>query len=65
MKHNIFRENICNNNYIPPPLLDPPDIPQKLNCETHDLKEIICTWDPGRPTALVGPRNTSYTLFER
>ncbi|XP_039698556.1 leukemia inhibitory factor receptor [Pteropus medius] len=42
----------------------PPDIPQKLNCETHDLKEIICTWDPGRPTALVGPRNTSYTLFE-
>ncbi|XP_074185084.1 leukemia inhibitory factor receptor isoform X3 [Rhinolophus sinicus] len=42
----------------------PPDIPQKLNCETYDLKEIICTWDPGRPTALVGPRNTIYTLFE-
>ncbi|XP_015418087.1 PREDICTED: leukemia inhibitory factor receptor [Myotis davidii] len=42
----------------------PPDIPQKLNCETYDLKEIICTWDPGRPTALVGPRSTSYTLFE-
>lgn len=45
--------------------LDPPDIPQKLNCETYDLKEIICTWNPGRPTSLVGPRNTSYTLFER
>lgn len=42
----------------------PPDTPQKLNCETYDLKEIICTWDPGRPTALVGPRSTSYTLFE-
>ncbi|KAM7148344.1 leukemia inhibitory factor receptor [Molossus nigricans] len=42
----------------------PPDIPQKLNCETYDLKEIICTWGPGRPTALVGPRSTSYTLFE-
>ncbi|XP_059948805.1 leukemia inhibitory factor receptor isoform X2 [Mesoplodon densirostris] len=42
----------------------PPDIPQKLNCETYDLKEIICTWNPGRPTFLVGPRNTSYTLFE-
>ncbi|KAK2497420.1 hypothetical protein MC885_008773 [Smutsia gigantea] len=42
----------------------PPDIPQKLNCETYDLKEIICTWDPGRPTALVGPRKTSYTLLE-
>uniref|UniRef100_A0A8C8YG03 Leukemia inhibitory factor receptor n=1 Tax=Prolemur simus TaxID=1328070 RepID=A0A8C8YG03_PROSS len=42
----------------------PPDIPQNLNCETHDLKEIICSWNPGRPTGLVGPRNTSYTLFE-
>ncbi|XP_019506283.1 PREDICTED: leukemia inhibitory factor receptor [Hipposideros armiger] len=42
----------------------PPDIPQKLNCETYDLKQIICTWDPGRPTALVGTHNTVYTLFE-
>ncbi|XP_037385831.1 leukemia inhibitory factor receptor isoform X2 [Talpa occidentalis] len=42
----------------------PPDIPQKLNCETYDLKEVICTWNAGRSTALVGPRNTSYTLFE-
>ncbi|KAI4535836.1 hypothetical protein MG293_014163 [Ovis ammon polii] len=42
----------------------PPDIPQKLNCETYDLKEIICTWNPGRPTSLAGPRSTSYTLFE-
>ncbi|XP_004422813.1 PREDICTED: leukemia inhibitory factor receptor [Ceratotherium simum simum] len=42
----------------------PPDTPQKLNCETYDLKEIVCTWNPGRPTALVGPRVTSYTLFE-
>ncbi|XP_008577958.1 PREDICTED: leukemia inhibitory factor receptor [Galeopterus variegatus] len=42
----------------------PPDIPQKLNCETRDLKEIICSWNPGRPTALMGPRGTSYTLFE-
>ncbi|ELW53472.1 Leukemia inhibitory factor receptor [Tupaia chinensis] len=42
----------------------PPDTPQNLNCETHDLKEIICTWSAGRPTALVGPRKTSYTLFE-
>lgn len=46
-------------------LLDPPDVPQKLNFETHDFKEIICTWDPGRPTGLVGPRETDYTLFER
>ncbi|XP_042117393.2 leukemia inhibitory factor receptor isoform X2 [Peromyscus maniculatus bairdii] len=42
----------------------PPDVPQKLNFETHDFKEIICTWDPGRPTGLVGPRETDYTLFE-
>ncbi|XP_054987317.1 leukemia inhibitory factor receptor [Sorex araneus] len=42
----------------------PPDIPQKLNCETYDLKEIICTWNPGRPTSLVGPRDTNYTLLE-
>ncbi|XP_055101619.1 leukemia inhibitory factor receptor [Symphalangus syndactylus] len=42
----------------------PPDTPQQLNCETHDLKEIICNWNPGRATALVGPRATSYTLVE-
>ncbi|XP_012414374.1 leukemia inhibitory factor receptor [Trichechus manatus latirostris] len=42
----------------------PPDIPQKLNCETRDLKEIICTWNPGRPTGLLGPHDTNYTLFE-
>ncbi|KAM4875879.1 leukemia inhibitory factor receptor [Thomomys bottae] len=42
----------------------PPDIPQEMNCETHDLKTIVCTWNPGRPTGLVGPRNTNYTLFE-
>ncbi|XP_053447893.1 leukemia inhibitory factor receptor [Nycticebus coucang] len=42
----------------------PPDTPQNLNCETHDLKEILCSWNPGRPTGLVGPRSTSYTLFE-
>ncbi|KAM6224370.1 leukemia inhibitory factor receptor [Rhynchocyon petersi] len=42
----------------------PPDIPQKLNCETHDLKEVICTWKPGRATGLMGPRATSYTLLE-
>lgn len=42
----------------------PPDSPQDLLCETYDLKEIICTWSPGRPTALVGPRSTTYTLFE-
>ncbi|XP_027257139.1 leukemia inhibitory factor receptor isoform X1 [Cricetulus griseus] len=42
----------------------PPDVPQKLNCETHDFKEIICSWNPGRPTGLVGPRNTDYTLSE-
>lgn len=66
MKQNIFRGHRCQNKYIFFFFLsDPPDIPQKLNCETYDLKEIICTWDPGRPTALVGPRSTSYTLFER
>uniref|UniRef100_A0A2K5WLG2 Leukemia inhibitory factor receptor n=1 Tax=Macaca fascicularis TaxID=9541 RepID=A0A2K5WLG2_MACFA len=42
----------------------PPDTPQQLNCETHDLKEILCRWNPGRATALVGPRATSYTLLE-
>lgn len=42
----------------------PPDTPQQLNCETHDLKEILCSWNPGRATALVGPRATSYTLLE-
>ncbi|XP_043843984.1 leukemia inhibitory factor receptor [Dromiciops gliroides] len=43
----------------------PPDIPRKLNCETRDLKEIICSWNPGRPTGLVGPRDTNYILYER
>lgn len=42
----------------------PPDVPQKLSCETYDLKEIICTWSPGRPTSLMGPRDTNYTLLE-
>nr|XP_039324960.1 leukemia inhibitory factor receptor [Saimiri boliviensis boliviensis] len=42
----------------------PPDTPQQLNCETHDLKEIICSWNPGRLTGLVGPRATSYSLYE-
>lgn len=42
----------------------PPDVPQRLNCETHNLKEIICSWNSGRPTGLVGPRSTNYTLFE-
>ncbi|XP_035147537.2 leukemia inhibitory factor receptor isoform X1 [Callithrix jacchus] len=42
----------------------PPDTPQQLDCETHDLKEIICSWNPGRSTGLVGPRATIYTLYE-
>uniref|UniRef100_A0A2K6ULI7 Leukemia inhibitory factor receptor n=1 Tax=Saimiri boliviensis boliviensis TaxID=39432 RepID=A0A2K6ULI7_SAIBB len=42
----------------------PPDTPQQLNCETRDLKEIICSWNPGRLTGLVGPRATSYSLYE-
>ncbi|XP_045141189.1 leukemia inhibitory factor receptor [Echinops telfairi] len=42
----------------------PPDIPKNLSCETHDFKEIVCTWSPGRLTGLLGPRNTSYTLHE-
>ncbi|XP_075397071.1 leukemia inhibitory factor receptor [Tenrec ecaudatus] len=42
----------------------PPDTPKNLSCETHDLKEIVCTWSPGRLTGLLGPRNTSYTLYE-
>ncbi|EHH26454.1 hypothetical protein EGK_16435 [Macaca mulatta] len=60
-------ENICNHKYLDFFsffLLDPPDTPQQLNCETHDLKEILCSWNPGRATALVGPRATSYTLLE-
>ncbi|XP_074138724.1 leukemia inhibitory factor receptor [Sminthopsis crassicaudata] len=43
----------------------PPDIPRKLTCETRDLKEIICNWNPGRPTGFFGPRGTNYILYER
>ncbi|XP_060617394.2 leukemia inhibitory factor receptor [Anolis sagrei] len=43
----------------------PPDVPQNVSCETKDLKEITCKWEPGRPTNLLGSRKTSYTLFER
>ncbi|XP_043932164.1 leukemia inhibitory factor receptor [Protopterus annectens] len=42
----------------------PPDIPQNLSCETRDMKNLICTWDPGRVTGLVGQRRTNYTLDE-
>lgn len=42
----------------------PPDIPQEFVCETYDLRDIICTWSPGKPTSLAGPRDTNYTLFE-
>ncbi|XP_008114296.2 leukemia inhibitory factor receptor isoform X1 [Anolis carolinensis] len=43
----------------------PPDVPQNVSCETKDLKEITCKWEPGRPTSLDGSRKTSYTLSER
>ncbi|MEE6458061.1 hypothetical protein FKM82_000167 [Ascaphus truei] len=43
----------------------PPDTPQNLTCETHNLKEIVCSWSPGRSTGLYGERDTFYTLHER
>ncbi|XP_038600340.1 leukemia inhibitory factor receptor [Tachyglossus aculeatus] len=43
----------------------PPDTPQELNCETHNLKEILCSWKAGRSTKLFGPYGTNYTLYER
>ncbi|XP_029434310.1 leukemia inhibitory factor receptor isoform X2 [Rhinatrema bivittatum] len=43
----------------------PPDTPQDFNCETRDLKKIICSWNPGRPTGLYGGRETKYILHER
>ncbi|XP_063310060.1 leukemia inhibitory factor receptor [Pelobates fuscus] len=42
----------------------PPDIPQNFSCETHDLKEIKCTWGCGRETGLMGERSTRYTFYE-
>nr|XP_033788494.1 leukemia inhibitory factor receptor isoform X2 [Geotrypetes seraphini] len=43
----------------------PPDIPQNFECETHDLRKIVCSWNPGRPTGLYGKRDTQYILYER
>ncbi|XP_030048912.1 leukemia inhibitory factor receptor isoform X3 [Microcaecilia unicolor] len=43
----------------------PPDTPQDFDCETHDLKKIVCSWNPGRPTGLYGERKTKYILYER
>ncbi|XP_028851218.1 leukemia inhibitory factor receptor isoform X2 [Denticeps clupeoides] len=38
----------------------PPQKPQNLSCETEDLRNITCTWDPGRAPNLYNRR--SYTL---
>ncbi|XP_058880986.1 leukemia inhibitory factor receptor-like isoform X1 [Acipenser ruthenus] len=42
----------------------PPD-DQQLECETRDLQNIVCYWNPGRQTMLLGGRRTFYTLTER
>ncbi|KAE8636455.1 hypothetical protein XENTR_v10003002 [Xenopus tropicalis] len=42
----------------------PPDIPQNLSCETMNLRQIGCQWNPGRITGLYGERETIYTLRE-
>ncbi|OCT98777.1 leukemia inhibitory factor receptor [Xenopus laevis] len=42
----------------------PPDIPQNFTCETNDLRQIECWWNPGRETGLYGDRETIYTLHE-
>ncbi|XP_066470563.1 leukemia inhibitory factor receptor-like [Tiliqua scincoides] len=43
----------------------PPDVPQNLNCETQDMKNLMCKWGVGRPTKLYGPRSTKYSVLER
>ncbi|KAL8203965.1 UNVERIFIED_CONTAM: hypothetical protein K2H54_065723, partial [Gekko kuhli] len=43
----------------------PPDIPQDLNCETSNFKEITCDWKVGRQTNLYSrDRKTYYSLFD-
>ncbi|XP_044287300.1 oncostatin-M-specific receptor subunit beta-like isoform X1 [Varanus komodoensis] len=27
-----------------------PDAPKDVSCETHDMKSVTCTWDPGHPS---------------
>ncbi|XP_072904071.1 LIF receptor subunit alpha a isoform X1 [Hemitrygon akajei] len=40
----------------------PPDTPKNVSCETRDLQAMNCTWEPGRPTKLVGKHRTIYSL---
>ncbi|OCU02587.1 leukemia inhibitory factor receptor [Xenopus laevis] len=42
----------------------PPDIPQNFTCETNNLRQIKCWWNPGRLTGLYSDRETKYTLRE-
>ncbi|XP_043925820.1 oncostatin-M-specific receptor subunit beta [Protopterus annectens] len=40
---------------------NPPDVPRNLTCETQDLREMICSWHPGKATNLI----TEYSIFEQ
>ncbi|XP_058234504.1 leukemia inhibitory factor receptor isoform X3 [Hemibagrus wyckioides] len=40
----------------------PPEKPKNLSCETRNLKNMVCSWTPGRAPNLSGVRNCRYTL---
>ncbi|TTM35974.1 Leukemia inhibitory factor receptor [Bagarius yarrelli] len=40
----------------------PPEKPKNLSCETSNLKNVVCSWTPGRTPNLSGVRRRRYTL---
>ncbi|XP_053530444.1 leukemia inhibitory factor receptor isoform X2 [Ictalurus punctatus] len=40
----------------------PPEKPKNLSCETRNLKNIVCSWTPGREPNLSSVRRRRYTL---
>ncbi|KAG9354950.1 hypothetical protein JZ751_001663, partial [Albula glossodonta] len=41
----------------------PPQRPQNLSCQTHDLRTVNCSWNPGRPSNLRKSYKRNYTMF--
>ncbi|KAJ7993904.1 hypothetical protein DPEC_G00259530 [Dallia pectoralis] len=40
-----------------------PERPEDLTCSTEDLRDITCTWTPGRPANLFKPYRRTHTLY--
>ncbi|CAL8345619.1 unnamed protein product [Lota lota] len=40
----------------------PPEKPRNFSCETSDLKNVICTWEPGKEDYLLGNKKRNQTI---